>query len=135
MHEPTANMPKTCIQQCIVIDALPSKVWKILTHQEYTRQFFLDDDFVFDWTEGGSILLKEEQKGKIEEIVPGVSLKFSLQQGSQTFMYSYDISPDVNGVELNMHCNGISGNDEQYFLRVQQLQLILQKIKWLAEYS
>ena len=56
-------MPKTSIQQCILIDALPSKVWKVLTHQEYTSQFFFDDDFVFEWTEGGSILLKEEQRG------------------------------------------------------------------------
>jgi len=128
-------MPKTSIQQCIVIDALPSKVWKILTHQEYTCQFFLDDDFIFDWTEGGSILLKNEQKGKVEEIIPGVSLKFSLQQGFQTFIYSYNINPDANGVELNMNCDGLSGNDEEYFLRLQQLQLILQKIKWLAEYS
>ena len=128
-------MPKTSIQQQIIIDALPSKVWKILTHQEYTRQFFLDDDLIFDWTEGGSIFLKDEQKGKIEELIPGVSLKFSLQQGSQTFIYSYNISPDLNGVELIMDCNGFSGNDEEYLLRLQQLQLILQKIKWLAEYS
>jgi len=128
-------MSKTNIQQHIVIDALPSKVWKILTHQEYTRQFFMDDGFVFDWTEGGPIFLKQEQKGTVEEIVPGVSIKFNLQQGPQTFIYSYNISPHLNGVELNMNCNGFSGNDEEYFLRLQQLQLILQKIKWLAEYS
>lgn len=128
-------MSKTNIQQRITIDALPSKVWKILTHQEYTHQYFLDDDFIFDWTEGGLIFLKEEPKGKVEEIVPGVSLKFSLQQGVQTLMYSYNISPDVNGVELDIRCNGFAADDEEYFLRLQQLQIILQKIKWLAEYS
>lgn len=128
-------MSKTNIQQHILIDALPSKVWKILTHQEYTSQFFLSDEFVFDWTEGGSILFEDEQRGTVEEIVPGVSLKFNLQQGVQTFFYSYNLNPHLNGVELNIHCNGLSGSDEEYFLRLQQLQLILQKIKWLAEYS
>ena len=134
MHEPATNMPKTNIQQHVFIDALPSKVWKILTHQEYTIQFF-PDDFVFDWKEGGPIYLKDEEKGRIEEIIPGVSLKFSLQQGARTFVYSYNINPDANGVALNMNCNGFADNDEEYLLRLQQLQLTLQKIKWLAEYS
>src|SRR5215510_4317055 len=139
-------MTKTSLQQQTTIHALPSKVWKVLTHPPYVNQH-LDDDggIVSDWTEGSSIQRIEDiglakqlvDIGQVLETVPGMLLKFSFREGeTSTFIITtYELIVAGDGVELKMKCEGFSATQTEYLIRVQQANLLLKKIKWLAEYS
>jgi Activator of Hsp90 ATPase homolog 1-like protein len=139
-------MPKTSLQQQTTIHALPSKVWKVLTHPPYVNQH-LDDDgsIVSDWTEGSSIQKLEDtgmtkqlvHVGQVLETVPGMFLKFNFREG-ETSTYittTYELIVAGEGVELKMKCEGFTATQSEYLIRVQQANLLLKKIKWLAEYS
>jgi uncharacterized protein YndB with AHSA1/START domain len=135
-------MPKTNLHQQIFIDALPSKVWKVLTNCDYIHQYFPDTNVHSQWTEGSAIISKQEetetlQKGKVLQAVPGVLLKYKLlEEVSSSFVtITYEIIPADNGVELQFHCEGFADADEDYLFRLKETQLLLQKIKWLAEYA
>lgn len=139
-------MTKTSLQQQTTIHALPSKVWKVLTHPAYVNQH-LDDDggIVSDWTEGSSIQKVEDADatrqvihvGHVLETVPGMLLKFSFREGdtSNYIITTYELIVAGDGVELKMKCEGFSATQAEYLIRVQQANLLLKKIKWLAEYS
>jgi hypothetical protein len=64
-------------------------------------------------------------------------LKFNLQDEAtpSDIILTYELMVDGDGVELKMKCEGFIATDQEYLLRVQQAKIILQKIKWLAEYS
>ena len=134
-------MPKTNLQQQITIHALPSKVWKVLTSTEYVNQYFLKDNIRCDWMEGSPILSVLEKEdpvtiGQVMESVPGLFLKFSCKENTSTVLnVTYELIIASNGVELKMKCEGFSATHPEYIIRVQQSNLILQKIKWLSEYS
>jgi uncharacterized protein YndB with AHSA1/START domain len=138
-------MPKTNLQQQIIIDALPTKVWKVLTNCDYINQYLLEGVICCKWIEGGPILVavNEEnttstiQKGKILQVVPGVLLKYQLEEENsiKPVTISYQLIPAEQGIELKYHSEDFNDTDENYFFRLQQTKLLLQKIKWLAEYA
>lgn len=138
-------MPKTNLQQQIFIDALPSKVWKVLTNPDYIDQYLPEGTIQSQWTEGSPITIvndsggktESEQKGNILQVVPGVLLKYNLlEENTRNFInMTYQLIPAEEGIELKYNCEGFVDNDENYVFRVQQTKLQLQKIKWLAEYS
>jgi uncharacterized protein YndB with AHSA1/START domain len=135
-------MPKTNLHQQIFIDALPSKVWKVLTNCDYIDQYFPDTNVHSQWTEGSAIVSKQKetetlQKGKVLQAIPGVLLKYKLLEevNSSFVTITYEIIPADNGVELQFHCEGFAETDEDYLFRLKETQLLLQKIKWLAEYA
>ncbi len=135
-------MPKTNLQQQITIHALPSKVWKVLTSTEYVNQYFLKDNIQCDWMEGSPIFSVLEKQnpiavGQVIESVPGLFLKFNFSEEntSTVLNVTYELIVASNGVELKMKCDGFSATHPEYIIRVQQSNLILQKIKWLSEYS
>ena len=138
-------MPKTNLQQQIFIDALPSKVWKVLTGADYIDQYLLEGTIHCQWTEGSPITLVCEDSGKIEtvhkgnivQVVPGVLLKYNLQEENtgNLIAITYQIIPAENGIELKFHCEGFTDAGEDYLFRIQQTKILLQKIKWLAEYA
>ena len=138
-------MPKTNLQQQILIDALPSKVWKVLTNPDYIDQYLVEGTVESKWTEGSAITLVHKEKGKTQEqhkgnilqVVPGVLLKYNLLEESSRNLVNmtYQLIPAEDGIELKFKCEGFTDNDENYVFRVQQTKLLLQKIKWLAEYS
>ncbi|MFI5185218.1 MAG: SRPBCC domain-containing protein [Chitinophagales bacterium] len=136
-------MPKTNLQQQITVHAFPSKVWKVLTRTDYVNQYFLKDNIHCDWTDGSSILaIAETDKppltiGKVLESVPGMFLKFSIREEntSANLITTYELIIAGDGVELKMKCEGFTATNQEFFIRVQQANLILQKIKWLSEYS
>ena len=139
-------MTKTSLQQQTTIHALPSKVWKVLTHPEYVNQHLHDDgSIISDWTEGSSIQKTEDaggtrqlvSVGDVLETVPGMLLKFSFREGdtSTYIITTYELIIAGEGVELKMKCEGFSATQSEYLIRVQQANLLLKKIKWLAEYS
>lgn len=51
-------MSKTNLRQEIAIDALPSKVWKVLTEPDYTSQYFPLENISSNWTGGTFIDIK-----------------------------------------------------------------------------
>lgn len=138
-------MPKTNLQQQIFIDALPTKVWKVLTSCNYINQYLLDGTVHCHWTEGSLITIAQQSeertetimKGTVMRIIPGVLLKYKLVEestGNFTTL-TYELIPAQGSVELKFHSEGFVDIDEDYFLRIQQTKLLLQKIKWLAEYA
>jgi uncharacterized protein YndB with AHSA1/START domain len=138
-------MSKTNLQQHIFIDALPTKVWKVLTAPDYVDQYLLDGTLRCQWIEGSPLTLVRENEGKVEtlhkgntlQVVPGVLLKYNLnEENSENFTtVTYHLSPAENGIELKYSAEGFNDTDEDYFLRIKQTKLLLQKIKWLAEYA
>ena len=92
--------------------------------------------------DGSPILALSEHNGsvtmgKVLESVPGISLKFNFleEHTSDYLTTTYELLVDGDGVELKMKCEGFSATEQEYFLRLQQAKLLLQKIKWLSEYS
>ena len=138
-------MPKTSLQQQITVHALPSKVWKVLTSSEYTNQHLHDGTVICDWMEGSAIQLipgNEENKqpihvGEVLETVPGLLLKFSFREGNTStyIITTFELIVASGGVDLKIKCEGFTATQQEYLIRIQQTNLLLQKIKWLAEYS
>ncbi|HET9825831.1 MAG TPA: SRPBCC domain-containing protein [Chitinophagaceae bacterium] len=138
-------MTKTTLQQQIIVHALPSKVWKVLTNPAYVNQHLHDGNIICDWTEGSSIQMtasKTETKqliymGRVFETVPGMLLKFSFREGdTPTYIITtYELIVAGDGVELKIKCEGFNATQQEYLIRIQQANLLLKKIKWLAEYS
>jgi len=138
-------MPKTNLRQQIVIDALPSKVWKVLTSPDYINQYLLEGELHCNWTEGSPLTVVSQKEGEVETIhkgnilqaIPGVVLKYKLkEEDTPSFtQLTYELVPAESGVELKLYCEGFEDSDEEYLVRLQQAKLLLQKIKWLAEYA
>jgi hypothetical protein len=139
---PANNMSKTNLQQQIIVHALPSKVWKVLTGAQYINQYLFDGNINSDWTEGSSILLVEENTkpisiGQVLQSVPGMLLQFGFrEENTSTYLVTtYELILAGEGVELKMKCEGFNASPQEYLIRVQHSNLLLQKIKWLSEYS
>jgi len=136
-----ANMSKTNLQQQITVHALPSKVWKVLTGPDYINQYFLDGNINSDWTEGSSIFLDSGSKpitiGEVLQSIPGMLLQFGFrEENTSTYLVTtYELILAGEGVELKLRCEGFNASHQEYLIRVQQSNLLLQKIKWLSEYS
>jgi len=136
-----ANMSKTNLQQQITVHALPSKVWKVLTGPDYINQYFLDGNINSDWTEGSSIFLDSGSKpitiGEVLQSIPGILLQFGFrEENTSTYLVTtYELILAGEGVELKLRCEGFNASHQEYLIRVQQSNLLLQKIKWLSEYS
>jgi hypothetical protein len=135
-------MDKTSLRQQVNVHALPSKIWKVLTSPDYVNQYFAAKHINCNWIEGSDIVAISEESesmnmGTVLESVPGISLKFNFLE-EHTLSYittTYELIVEGEGVELKMKCEGFTATDQEYFLRVQQARLLLQKIKWLSEYS
>jgi len=138
---PANNMSKTNLQQQITVHALPSKVWKVLTGPDYINQYFFDGNISSDWTEGSSIFVLDGANpvniGQVLQSVPGMLLQFGFrEENTSTYLITtYELILAGEGVELKMRCEGFNATHQEYLLRVQQSNLLLQKIKWLSEYS
>jgi hypothetical protein len=138
-------MPKTNLHQQIFIDALPSKVWKVLTSCDYINQYFPGAIVHSQWTEGSSITAKAKReegtatihKGKVLQAIPGVMLKYELleEPALNTTVITYEVIPASDGIELKFYSEGFVDAEDAYFLRMKETKLLLQKIKWLAEFA
>lgn len=140
-------MHKKLLRHEIVIHALPTKVWKVLTCTEYAQQFLFNEELQSDWMQGSPICLEVQgngrsetlTKGMVEEVVPGISLQFTLYElpefSNQPLVYKYELVPEEGGIRLIHSQEVLLHSDALYPLIVQNCQMMLQKIKWLAEYS
>jgi len=140
-------MHKKLIRHEISIHALPTKVWKVLTCSEYAQQFLFNEDLQSDWIKGSPILLEVETggkkeamtKGMVEEVVPGISLQFTLYELPEfsdcPVNCYYELVPQEGGIRLVLSQEVLLNSDSLYPLISENCQMMLQKIKWLAEYS
>lgn len=136
-------MLKTNLLQHIFIDALPAKVWTVLTSPHYLRQYLFDGDIDCNWTEGSPLMFAGvngeagwSRRGTVMQVVPGTLLKYSFQNhGKGEFTSIFELQPTPAGVQLKLECAGCSDSGEEHLLHIQQIKLRLQKIKWLAEYA
>lgn len=141
--EPTSNMSKTSLQQQITVHALPSKVWKVLTAPEYLNQYCIEESIQSEWVEGSAIRTHQDSSsseiavGRVLDAVPGLLLKFSLAEKGQPrqVVTTYELMVAGEGVELKLKCEGFQDSQQEFNYRIQQSRLILQKIKWLSEFS
>ena len=91
--------------------------------------------------EGSPIIFNEEHNadtvGQVLESVPGMLLKFKLYEEniSAFIVTTYELILAGDGIELKIKCEGFTASQQEYLIRVQQAKLVLQKIKWLSEYS
>jgi hypothetical protein len=128
------------IRDEVSIQALPSRVWVVLTFPEYTRQYNYYGALVSQWTKGSSIELEnnDSKKGIILDITPGMFIRYSLSHfiiKNDPEIISYELLPDDNGVRLKLTYDFICQTTDEYGAMVYNCQQILHKIKWLAEYS
>jgi uncharacterized protein YndB with AHSA1/START domain len=135
------------LKEEITIHALGTKVWNVLTSPHYTKQYLFDGELISDWISGSSILYKFEREGnaevvyqgKVLHIVPGISLQFTFpaidnpEAGNSTL--SYELIPHSNGIQLKLTNEVIYQSEELYKIMLQNWRMVLQKIKWLAEYA
>ena len=134
-------MLKTNLQEQITIHALPSKVWKVLTNPEYTRQYLSNFQQEDDWLEGGTIHVANDPslvrplEGHVLESVPGIRLRYAVheQKDRPLVLTSYELIVASEGIELKLKCEGFHDSDEDYHRRIQATRFILEQVKRLAE--
>ena len=140
-------MHKKLLRHDIVIHAPPTKVWKVLTCSEYAQQFLFNEQLRSDWVKGSPIRLEVDDgaqkqsvnKGLVEDVVPGISLQFTLYELPEfsdcPVQCQYELVPEGGGIRLIISQEVLLLSEQLYSLMSQNCQLMLQKIKWLAEYS
>ncbi|HEU0109630.1 MAG TPA: SRPBCC domain-containing protein [Flavisolibacter sp.] len=139
-------MHKKLIRHEIIIHALPSKVWKILTSSEYAQQYMFYEELQSDWIKGSPILLETTNgngsllnRGLVQEVQPGISLEFTLFELPQfsdcPVQCRYELVPEDGGIRLILSQDVLLYSEKLYDILSDNCQVMLQKIKWLAEYS
>lgn len=140
-------MHKKLLRHEIIIHAPPTKVWRVLTCSEYAQQFLFNEELQSDWIKGSPILLEVDDgikkravnKGMVQEVIPGISLQFTLYELPEfsdcPVQCQYELVPEEGGIRLILSQEVLLYTHELYTLMSQNCQMMLQKIKWLAEYS
>lgn len=123
----------------ISIHALTTKLWAVLTHPDYTSQYLFDDRVVSGWTKESELISEtSEARGKVEESVPGISLQYLLYRlegiTDAPVHFHFQLVPEEGGICLGLSL-ALLLSDELYHATMDYCRNLLQKIKWLAEYS
>ena len=138
---------KRFLKEEIAISALPSKVWTVLTRPDYTRQYLFDLESCSDWQKGSSLVWKIDKngtkeiarKGEVLESTPGLYLQFTtmdlFEPEAKSVPTTYELVPDEDGIKLKVSQELNAVNDADFRGLSENWRLILQKIKWLAEFT
>ncbi len=130
----------------LIIHAHTAKLWEVLTSAEYTEQFLVEGRIACDWTEGEPIFLIQEQGllnqvstiGKVRDVNPGTSLSFSLSSVNEFIrepvVFHYELFAAADSTRLIL-LQEVALAAEDFRLLNEHGKAMLQKIKWLAEYS
>ena len=137
-------MHKRILRNEVTIHALTTKLWRVLTQPAYTEQFLFDGRYISEWSAGSAVYAMEVESnekvpsGMVQDVVPGISLKFDLYApgtyAGDPVGISYELVPDQEGIMLILTMEVESGSDQLYKFIDEQSKMMLQKIKWLAEY-
>ncbi|MGZ5190724.1 MAG: hypothetical protein ACXWCZ_06855, partial [Flavisolibacter sp.] len=100
--------------------------------------------YISEWSAGSAVYTIENENnekvrsGMVQDVVPGISLKFDLYApgtyAKDPVGISYELVPDQGGIMLILTMEVESGSDQLYRFIDEQSKMMLQKIKWLAEY-
>ena len=132
-------MPKTTLKHEIIVHALTSRLWSILTSSSFTRQFLFSDELISEWTEGSAVrsAVDGSHHGQVTEVKPGMMLRFTLQLdfSPAPVGFQYELEPADRGTRLKL-LQEVDSIEKGSLKAVEEHGwLMLQKIKWLAEYS
>ena len=136
-------MHKRILRHEVSVHALTTKLWRVLTSPAYTEQFFFNGQYYSEWTKDSPILSNQQnegnrKKGIVQEVVPGISLQFSLFElgefSNDPVNFSYELVPDQGGIMLILSAAVVFNSEQLFKLMDEQCKMMLQKIKWLAEY-
>ena len=131
----------------IRIHALTTKIWSVLTCSQYTSQYLFDSEMIADWCKDGEITWQAEKegqvqpvkKGKIHQLIPGICIRFSVIDINgpitEEMVVMYELLPEEGSINLRMTQEIPYHSPELYNLVIENWRMILQKIKWLAEYA
>ena len=133
-------MSKTTLRHELTIHALTTKLWSILTCSDFTRKFLFHDEFISEWTEGSPVLsaVTNNQHGVILQVIPGVMLRFNLQLpelSCEPVEFRYELTPEEGGIHLKLVQELRPHNDVSLRMVAENTNIMMHKIKWLAEYS
>ena len=130
----------------MIIHAHATKLWEVLTSAAYTEQFLVEGRIACDWVEGGPIFLIQEQGvhnqvstiGKVQGVKPGSSLSYSLSALNEFIrepvLFHYELFAAEDSTRLILS-QEVALAAEDFRLLNEHGKAMLQKIKWLAEYS
>ena len=142
-------MKKTQIsEQKIEINTSKEKLWSILTESEFTKQYMFNCAVESNWEIGSPITWKGNyqgydafQKGEILAVKPFELIKYStfdpnfgLEDIPQNYIHvSYLISENEGSIQLTVMNETFDGNDERMGHIKQGWEMVLPKIKEVAE--
>ncbi|NJK96818.1 MAG: hypothetical protein HC905_19560 [Bacteroidales bacterium] len=145
-------MTPLIIKKSILINAPLSKVWKVLTKPEFTRQYMFGCDVVSDWMQGSSIEWKGLQdrnetvyiKGWIISVDPEKHVSYSTfdPQGGlpdipENYLnVTYDLASKKDKTQLTItqgDFSAVTEGPERYSESLKGWELTLADIKVVAE--
>lgn len=135
-------MRKTNLQQQILIDSLPEKIWTVLTHPDYLVQYLPEGAINSEWKDelsmaGSKASRPAEPKTVTRQAITGTMLHYTVREErtGDLLLVTYQLRPSGEGTILTVEYSQFSDTEEEFLFRNQQARLLLQKIKWLAEYA
>ena len=135
------------LREAIDINARPSRIWAVLTRPEYTRQYFYDYSIYSSWAKGNEIRWEHEKdgvthtvkKGRVVNIIPGLLLEFIISDSddpeNSAIPSSYEMQAAEAGIRLIVKQELPFCPEPEFKYILQNWRAMLQKIKWLSEYS
>lgn len=123
-------------------------LWKVLTEAEYTKQYMFNCAVESGWNVGDAITWKGNfegyeafQKGEILEISPNEKLKYStfdpnfgLTDVPENYIHvSYELTPEQDSTVLTITNETFDGNEERMGHINQGWDMVIGKIKQVAE--
>ena len=135
-------------EQGIEINSSKEKLWAVLTESEFTKQYMFNCAVESNWEIGSPITWKGNyqgydafQKGEILAIKPLELIKYStfdpnfgLEDISKNYIHvSYLISENGDSIQLTIANETFDGNDERMGHIKQGWEMVLPKIKEVAE--
>lgn len=134
----------------ILIQTTPKKLWDVLTQSEYTKQYMFNCSVESDWKVGCPIIWQGNfngydafQKGEIIEIEEGKRVTYStfdpnfgLDDIPENYIrVTYDLKDNDNQTQLTIHNETFDGNEERMGHINQGWDIVIGKIKEVAEQS
>jgi hypothetical protein len=131
------------LKEAIVINAGPSRIWKVLTTAAYSRQYYYDLEIDSEWTQDSAIYWRKDgviiKTGRVTGIIPGMFVEFEIFPAKDNptlkIVSRYDLQTDVDGIKLTIVLPVSIDSESEFISHRQICRAMLQKIKWLAEYS
>jgi uncharacterized protein YndB with AHSA1/START domain len=148
----TSHVAEKIVRESIAINALPSRVWDVLTRPEYTREYMFGCEPVTDWGVGSSLEWRAGEKvyvkGTVVSIEPNERFEYTTYSPNafdnyedtpeNYTMVTLQLKPSGDGIELLVtqgDFSRIASGDIRFAHSVNSWRSVLTKIKEIAETS